>query len=158
MPLLKILTGGALLVGIAAVVVWKLRPDSGTDSQRILRALTEIQAAVEAKDVGKFMQHVSENYRDSTVANKRELLRLVRSGLYEPGRFYCQLQVARPQIASSRANVDVTVDFRIERDGRISAVKPFVVRTEWEREKRQWRLVRAEGYMDAEPAFEEMGY
>jgi hypothetical protein len=74
------------------------------------------------------------------------------------GALHCQLQVGRPDIRGLRATADVTVDFGVERNGQLSRVQPFVVKTEWVKERRGWRIVRAEGYMDAQPAFETGAY
>ncbi|MBM3497647.1 MAG: hypothetical protein FJX74_03145 [Armatimonadetes bacterium] len=104
------------------------------------------------------MRHISEEYKDSTVENKRELTRLVQSGLYERGEFHCELQVGEPELQGRTARVDVNVDFRIEREGRASTVKPFAVRTEWAKERSGWRVIRAEGYMEAEPAFSDAAW
>jgi hypothetical protein len=145
-------------VGAGLLVVWKLQPDRRSDSQQVLEALVDMQHAVEEKRVGDFMRHVSESYKDSTVESKRELTRLVQSGWQERGAFHCDLQAGAPEIRGVEAKVNVTVDFSIERDGRVSTVKPFTVRTEWLKEKGGWRIVRAEGYMDAEPAFGETGW
>jgi hypothetical protein len=138
---------------VGLLIVWRLQPDRRSDSQQVLEALVAMQRAVEAKRTGDFMKHISEAYRDSTVENKRELMRLVQSGLYERGEFHCGLQVGTPQVDGRRATVDVAVDFSIDRDGRTSAAKPFTVRTEWAKEQSGWKIVRAEGYMEAEPAF-----
>ena len=46
------------------------------------------------------------------------------------------------------------MDFRVERNGQVSSVKPFTVQTEWVKERRRWMIVRAEGYMEAEPAIQ----
>jgi hypothetical protein len=149
-----------IATGIAAglVAVWKLQPDRRSDAQQILSALADIQQAVDDKSVSHAMRYVSESYKDSTVDNKRELIRLAQSGFYERGAFHCQLQVGRPVIRALHATADVTVDFGVERDGRISRVNPFVVKTEWVKERKGWRIVRAEGYMDAQPAFQSDAY
>ena len=156
----RVKIAGVVLAGIAVgvLIVWKLQPDRRSDSQQVLEALVDMQRAVEAKDTGDFMGYVSESYKDSTVENKRELTRLVQSGLYEKGVFHCELQVGPPEITGRTATVEVGVDFSIDRDGRVSAAKPFTVRTEWAKEKPGWKVVRAEGYMEAQPAFGEAGW
>jgi len=147
-----ILIVAAIAVGV--LVVWKLRPDRRSDSQQILDALTDIQRGVEEKSVSRCMRYVSESYKDSTVENKRELVRLAQGGFYEKGAFQCQLQAGRPDIRGRRATVEVGVDFSVDRGGAVSRAKPFTVRTEWEKERKGWKIVRAEGYMDAQMAFE----
>jgi hypothetical protein len=156
----KLKIAAAIAVGIVAgmVVVWKLQPDRRSDSQQILEALVAIQGAVEEKSVGGMMQHVSESYKDSTCENKRELIRLAQGGFYEKGIIHCQLQVGRPDVRGQSAAVDVNVDFSIDRNGQVSAVKPFTVHTDWVKERKGWKIIRAEGYMDAEAAYGEGGF
>ncbi|MBM3472744.1 MAG: hypothetical protein FJX75_05660, partial [Armatimonadetes bacterium] len=141
---LKIVAGIVIAIVAAVIVVWKLQPDRRSDSQQILERLVAIQDAVEEKSVGGVMQHVSESYKDSTCENKRELIRLAQSGFYEKGEIHCQLQVGRPDIRGRTATVDVNVDFNIDRNGQVATVKPFVVHTDWVRERKGWKLLRAE--------------
>ena len=150
---------GLIVIGVAAgaIVVWRLQPDRRSDSRQILDSLVAVQGAVEEKSVGGVMQHVSEAYQDSTCENKRALIRLAQSGFYEKGTIHCQLQVGRPDIRGRTATVDVNVDFSLDRNGQVSAVKPFVVHTDWVRERKGWKIIRAEGYMEAEAAYGEGG-
>ena len=156
----KLKIAAAVVIGIVAgvIVIWKFQPDRRSDSQQILEALVAIQEAVEEKSVGGMMQHVSESYKDSTCETKRELIRLAQSGFYEKGAIHCQLQVGRPDVRGRSATVDVSVDFSVDRNGQVAAVKPFTVHTDWVRERKAWRIIRAEGYMEAEPAFGEGGF
>jgi len=147
-----------IVVGVGAVLVWKLRPDRRSDSRRILDSLVAIQGAVEEKSVGGVMHYVSESYKDSICESKRELVRLAQSGFYEKGIIHCQLQVGRPDIRGRSATVDVNVDFSIDRNGQVSSVKPFVVHTDWVKERKGWKIVQAEGYMDAQEAYGEGGF
>jgi hypothetical protein len=149
---LALVVVAALVAGCLAA--WKLAPDRRTDAERILTEVAGLQAAVEAKNVRQLMDHVSENYSDSICENKRALTRLAISGLHEPGGYHCQVQSGRPQIEGARATLDLLVDFRVVRGGQEHTVRPFPVRTEWAKEGPHWRVIRAEGYMEAEPAID----
>ncbi|MGQ9732846.1 MAG: hypothetical protein ACUVX8_16430 [Candidatus Zipacnadales bacterium] len=154
---LKIAALGALGVGLGLWGIWRLLPDRRTDSQQILDALLDIQQAVCDKNVRGCMKYVSDAYQDSTAENKRELIRLAHAGFGHRGDFYCLLQAQRPQVNNGRATVEVIVDFRVDRGGQVNRVKPFLVHTEWVKERRGWRIIRAEGYMRADEALDD-GY
>jgi len=145
------------LAGVAAgvVVVWKLAPDRRSSEQQILDALVEIERGIQEKDVRQCMKHVSESYRDPDVENKRELQRLAMGGLREPGEFDVVLQPDRPVVSGSEATVTVRVDFAIVRGQSVNRIPPFDVRTRWVKEGRKWRVIEANGYMEAEGAFTE---
>ncbi len=145
-----------VLVAVAAglFATWKLAPDRRPASQQILDALVEIQKAVEQKDLGGTMKHVSESYRDPEMENKRELTRLAVSGFREPGQFHVVLQAGRPEVRGSEATVDVRVEFSVTQGHGVRQVEPFTVHTRWARERGHWKIVWAEGYWQASGAFE----
>ncbi len=150
----------AVLIALAAVaagtvVVWKLAPDRRPAEQQILDTLGEIQKAVAEKDLRGTMKHVSESYHDPTSENKRELTRLAIGGFREPGTFNIVLQVlGRPAVQGTTASVDVRVEFSVVTEQAARHAQPFTVRTRWAREKGGWKIVSADGYMDAGEAFE----
>ncbi len=145
------------LAGVAAgvVAVWHLAPDRRSPEQQILNALVDIERVIEEKKVRHCMKYVSESYTDASVESKRELTRLVISGLREPGQFDLILQPDQPVVRGLEATVDVRVDFAVIRGQAERRVPPFDVQTRWVREGRKWRVIEAKGYMEADGAFVE---
>lgn len=150
----------AALSGLAALalVAWKLAPDGRTDEQRILDCLVEIQEAVRNKSVRGCMKHVSEKYSDTGNENRRALTQLCIQGFRERGEFSCTISPQRPIVEGDRATVELRVDFAIDYGNRANREGPFPVRTTWAKEDGEWLLVRAEGYMTAENAYDSIGW
>ncbi len=149
--------GLVALAAIAAGVlaVWYFAPDGRTAEQRVLDNIAEIQAAVNAKSVSGCMEHVSEEYEDSINENKRELMRLLVAGLRERGAIRCVVLTDAPVVQGSTATVNLRVEFSIDYGGgKVNHEGPFPVRTTWAKEKGGWRMLKAEGYMTAQKAYE----
>jgi len=144
-------------IGAGVLAVWYFAPDGRTAEQRVLDNIAEIQAAVNAKSVSGCMEHVSEEYEDSMNENKRALMRLLTAGLRERGTIRCVVLADAPVIEGSGATVNLRVEFSIAYGGgKVNREGPFPVRTTWAKEKARWRLVKAEGYMTAQNAYEFM--
>ena len=156
----KAKVGLVALAGIAVVwlAAWKLAPDGRTDEQRILDALVEIQDAVASKSVRNCMKHVSEGYSDTGNENRRALTRLCIQAFRERGKFSCTISPQRPIVDGKRATVEMQVDFAIDYGDKVNREGPFAVRTRWAKEDKEWLLVRAEGYMTAENAYDSLGW
>jgi hypothetical protein len=50
--------------------------------------------------------------------------------------------------------VDIRVEFTVTTNQAVRRAQPFTLHTRWVREKRHWRIIYADGYMDAGEAFE----
>lgn len=137
----------ALLVAlVGGYAWWRMRPTEPDDAQ-ISRVILEIRQAVETKNAGVILRHVSEDYDDG-VNRKRDITRLVVSGFRQPEPFQLHLEPPRVTLTGDRAQAALQARFTAGAHG-VSQGVDLSVNVEFAKQGGRWRVIRATGW---EPA------
>lgn len=142
-----------VLIAVAVVVVGVLvarraLAPAPSDEEQITRTILDIREAVETKDAGGVLRHISDDYDDRTNI-KRDIARLVIAGFREPEPF--SVHVEPPQITLQDDSASVQFRARFAR-GPLrdpAADTNLEIVAEFARESGHWRVISATGW---EPA------
>ncbi len=132
--------------GVATYLLWPQPPPE----EQVVNALLAVAEAVERKDVGGCLKHVSDDYRDSVGNTKRELMRRAWAGFREVGELNVSIHEPRVQVQGETAAARFRVVIQQARDGRIVQTLTLNVQSTFRREGRRWRAISAEGWQPAE--------
>lgn len=145
------LTAVACVALALLIILWP----RGSPEEQILAVLTEIAQAVERKDVGGCMRHVSQDYRDSRGNTKTELVRQAWAGFRETGDL--SVRVYGPQVMVQGGQATVQLEVLVEewkREARAHSIRtPVTVKLR--KERWRWRVVGAEGWQAARDELEQ---
>lgn len=144
-----------LLLGVLALVValvagyawWRARPTE-PDELQINRVILQVQQAVERKDAGAVLRHVSDKYDDGT-HRKRDITRMVVSGFRQPEPFRLHVEPPRVSISGNRAQAVIRARFAAGHHSELADGIDLSVKVDFAKEGGLWKVISASGW---EPA------
>jgi len=142
-------------VGAVALALLIVLWPRGTPEQKVLRVLSAIAEAVERKDVGGGLRHVSEDYHDSRGNTKLELTRLAWGGLREVGQLSVVLYGPKVTVQGREATVQVEVLVEEMKAGGPPPSIRTPVTVKLRKEGWRWQVVNAEGWQVAKDELEQ---
>ncbi|MGD9498087.1 MAG: hypothetical protein AB7Y46_17430 [Armatimonadota bacterium] len=138
----------------AFAAYWYLtRPEPGTPRQQILRLIAEVERAIEQRRVSDVMKFVSEDYQDSRGYTRRDVQRLVVAGLRSRNVLDLSVQVTQISVRGDQASFMAEVDYCVGQPVSAGRAAHLTVQGHLRREGRHWRIVRGEGWQEAESAY-----
>jgi ketosteroid isomerase-like protein len=133
-------------LGVGAYLVWPQPPPQ----EQVLNTILDAADAVERKDVGGCLKHVSEDYQDSYGNTKRDLMRRAVGGLREVGDLNVSIYQPEVQVQGDQATARFRAVLRQMQRGATVQELTLSITATFRREGRHWRVVHAEGWQPAE--------
>ena len=147
----KLLIGACFLV-LAAVACWLLFGERKPAREQIRENIVALVQAVEAKDVTGCMKLISPEYRDSQDHTRVVLRKLAADGFREASSIDVTTYERSISISGAEATAVVEAEVTAVTSTGRNSWKLELTFT-FKRERRQWRIVRAEGWQQIESGF-----
>lgn len=139
----------AVVVVVVGVVVGRsMMAPTPSDEEQIAQTILDIREAVETKDAGGVLRHISDDYDDRTNL-KRDISRLVVAGFREPEPFSAHVEPPQITLQGDRASARFRARFARGPLRDPAADTNLEIVAEFAREGAHWRVVSATGW---EPA------
>lgn len=151
-PLVIYTLAGLALIAIA-VYLLALRPAPVDDRTQVLRLIADAERAIEQKRPSDLMALISNDYSDDRGNDRRSVQRLVIAGARQRGNIDLSVQVTDITVKGDTATFTAEVDYAYDGPVGADATSHLTVRGRLRREGRRWRVVKAEGWQDAESAY-----
>lgn len=142
---LRLTLGLALLLcGLAAILLWHRSPRLN-DEEQILKLLDDLRLAVEARNVGRAMAFVAEDYHDGT-HTKRDLTRLAVTASRSSEQIHLHLDQPTLDVEGARARVRLRAAYWFGPGPPPEGPKALDVAVALVRRGRAWQIVKATGW------------
>lgn len=145
------LTGLALIA--TAVYLLAPRPAPVDDRTQVLRLIADAERAIEQKRPSDLMALISNDYSDDRGNDHRSVQRLVIAGARQRGNIDLSVQVTDITVKGDTAIFTAEVDYSYGGPVGADDTSHLTVHGWLRREGRRWRVVKAEGWQDAESAY-----
>ena len=138
-----------VLVALGALALWYFTRPQPTDEQKVLALVSEARAAVERKSANRLMRLISEDYMDKYGYDKRGLRQLATSAMYRAEHYTIYPQVTSLKFQGDLASLEIKAWFWAG-DPQSGPGLELNITAKLQREGRQWRVISASGWEEAE--------
>ena len=134
----------AVVATVAIVALWWGTRPRLSDEQQIASVILDLTHAVQAKNSGVVLKHISDDYEDGSLT-KGDLTRLAIQAFRSAEPFQVHAEEPRIALSGDRAQVEVRVYLAV---GAASASQPLGmdITIDFVRTRRGWKVVRAAGW------------
>lgn len=154
MPRKRLVIGSAVLILLlvaTAVVLYLSRPQP-SDEEKIVRLVSQAQAAVERRNATGLTRLISKDYADSYGVSRQQLVAYIVQWMRSGEEVTVVPSISGLRIHDSFA--DLMLDVRVWRGREPSgSSRQYMMPVRLQNEDGQWRVISAEGWMQAQRDF-----
>jgi hypothetical protein len=143
----------ALLAAAAGVYYWRATGSGGDARREVLELVARVAQGIEQKRTSQVLDCVSQDYRDESGNDRRELTRLAVAAFREREPFDLVVDVADLVISGDQATLTADVEFAVGQPVSAGSSTRLQVTAKLQRERSGWKLVGAEGWEGASEQF-----
>lgn len=132
----------------AGVVVWRAQREGPTVEQLLYRLVATAARAVEQRNTTGLTRLISDAYQDRSGYTREQLVPMI-AGWMRGGTEYEVKPVIRQMVVRG-GSADLVLDVRLRYGGAEQATEPYRIKVTLQREGRQWKVIAAEGWGEAQ--------
>lgn len=119
-----------------------------TDEQKLYRLVSEAQKAVAQHNTTGLTRLISDDYQDRSGYTREQLVPMIASWMRGGEQYEVQPEIKQMTVRGEFA--DMVLDVRLRYGGAQQYTEPYRIKVTLQREGRQWKVIAAEGWGEAQ--------
>ena len=132
----------------AALYMFVGQRSEPTDEQKLYRLVSEAQKAVEQHNTTGLTRLISDDYQDRSGYTRQQLVPMIASWMRGGEQYEVQPEIKQMTVRGDFA--DMVLDVRLRYGGAQQYTEPYRIKVTLQREGRQWKVIAAEGWGEAQ--------